>query len=205
MNDEAVEQTKVRSTASEEKQMSSAEKLLSSLFGLCILVVALPVYAQDPKLQVNSLDHLATRAVESIEVSLNETQLQFVRKLARLDRYDRTRAENQLARFNSVYVRMFQFAGDGEYGEADVEPIRAQLRASGWERFRGEVRNDGRNHDTFVMLRNGEIVGYAAIYSDERKLCVVNVTGQMNQEDIREFNNSDCSRWNSDHYRKGSR
>jgi len=189
----------------EEGIMPIAAKLLSGLFGLCILSIALPAHAQDPKLQMNSIDHLAARAVESIEVSLNDLQLQFVRKMARLDRNDQTRNLEQLAKFDSVSVRMFEFAQEGEYAEADVEPIRAQLRAPGWERFLPGTGDEGRKNGTFIMQRNGEIVGYAAIYSDPRRLCVINVTGRMNQEDVKEFNSTDCHQWNSGDHRRSSR
>jgi len=174
--------------------MSFTAKALSGLFWLGL---ALPVRAQDARLQIGHLDRLAARAAESVEVTLGQSQLRFVRKLARLDK---TEHGDKLAKMNSVFVRLFEFEQDGEFAEADVEAIRSQLRAPGWERF---VEGSDAGGDAFVMRQGGEIVGYAALYADARKLCVINVTGRMNEDDAKEFNRSDCRGWNNN--RRGSR
>jgi hypothetical protein len=158
---------------------------------LSVLVfLALPVFAQAPRLELRHLDRLAERASESVEVTLGAPQLQFVRKLARLDQSEH---RDRLAKFDRVQVRLFEFDQDGEFAAADVEAVRAQLRAPGWERRTHGSDGDG---EAFVMQSGGEIVGYAALYADARRLCVIHVTGRMNEEDVAEFNRSDCRGWN---------
>jgi hypothetical protein len=163
-------------------------KLMASIV---LLLLAFPARAQEPHLQLAHLDRLAERAAESVEVTLGGSQLQFARKLARLDRIGHG---DKLAKMDSILVRLFEFEQAGEYAESDVEAIRMQLRAPGWARF---TAASGAEEDAFVMRRGNEILAYAALYADSRKLCVFHVTGRMDEGDIVDFNRrSDCRGWN---------
>lgn len=78
---------------------------LIGAFGLFVCCLVFPIRAQDAGLRIDHLDRLAERATEAVEVSLDQAQLQFVRKLARLDRHDGALRDDRLARLNGVSVR----------------------------------------------------------------------------------------------------
>jgi len=176
---------------------------------LCLCSLAIPARAQEARLQINHLDRLAARATESVEITLNDVQMQFVRKLVSLSQSDQARIKGLLAKLKGVYVRGFEFAQDGEYEEADLEAIRAQLRAPGWERI-VEVRHRNNGGDeVFFLPQNDQIVGVAAISAEPRKLCVINIVGPLSMDDMalleKEFQLTRCGRFGGQRQRRSTR
>ncbi|MGH9939499.1 MAG: DUF4252 domain-containing protein [Blastocatellia bacterium] len=178
----------------------------SALLALLLFCVA---PAQDARLQINHLDKLAARASESVEITLNDVQVQFLRKLVSLSQSDQSKIKGLLSKLKGVYVRGFEFERDGEYSDADIEAIRAQLRSPGWERI-VEVRNRNRGNDeVFFMPRDDEIAGFAAISTEPRKICVINIVGPMDMDEMalleREFHLTRCGRSNVGRQRRNTR
>jgi hypothetical protein len=181
----------------------------AGLLLLCLCGAASVARAQDARLQINHLDRLATRATESVEITLNDVQAQFLGKLVSLSHSDQTKLRGLLTKLKGVYVRGFEFAQDGEYSEADIEAIRAQLRAPGWERI-VEVRNrNGGGDEVFFMPRNDEIAGFAAISTEPRKVCVINIVGPIDMDEMalleREFHLTRCGRSENRRHRRNIR
>src|SRR5262245_39364414 len=164
--------------------------------------------SQDARLQINHLDKLAARASESVEITMNDVQAQFLSKLVSLSQSDRSKIKGLLSKLKGVYVRGFEFSQDGEYSDADIEVIRAQLRAPGWERI-VETRNRNSGDEVYFMPRNDEIAGFAAISTEPRKLCVINIVGPMDLEEMtlldREFNLTRCGKSNVGRQRRNTR
>src|SRR5262245_18174494 len=163
--------------------MKLTGKINASFVGLILVLTALQARAQGPKLQIDALDLLTARAAESVEVSLDRSQLQFVRKLARPDQKD---GAGQMANFYSVYVRLLEFSEGGAYAPGDLEGIRTQLRTQGWLPYRGSLSGDRELSNAYVMERDGGIIGYAAFYADARKICLINIIGRITQNDLDE-------------------
>jgi hypothetical protein len=165
---------------------------LLALLLFCGLAVA---RAQDARLRLDHLDRLAARATESVEITMNDVQVQFLRKLVSLSKSDQSKLKGLLSKLKGVYVRGYEFARDGEYSDSDIEDIRAQLRSPGWERI-VEVRNRNKSDEVFFMPRNDEIAGFAAVSTGPRKVCVINIVGPMDLDEMalldREFHLMRC-------------
>src|SRR5262247_1000378 len=76
----------------------------------------------------------------------------------------------------------------------------ARLRSPGWERI-VEVRDRNRGGDeVFFMPRNDGIAGFASISTDPRKVCVINIVGPIELDEMalldREFHLTRCGRSN---------
>ncbi len=180
----------------------------SALLALLVSIAA-PARAQDARLQINHLDKLAARASESVEITMNDVHTQFLRRLVSLSQSDQTKLKGLLSKLKGIYVRGFEFAQEGEYSDADIEVIRAQLRAPGWERI-VEVRNRNKGGDeVYFMPRNDDIAGFAAISTEPRKVCVINIVGPMDLEDIslldKEFHLTRCGGSNAGRQRRNIR
>jgi hypothetical protein len=151
--------------------------------------------AQDARLRLDHLDRLSARATESVEITMNDVQVQFLRKLVSLGESERSKLKGLLSKLKGVYVRGYEFARDGEYSDSDIEEIRAQLRSPGWEQI-VEVRNRNKSDEVFVMPRNDEIAGFAAVSTGPRKVCVINIVGPMDLDEMalldREFHLMRC-------------
>jgi hypothetical protein len=168
----------------------------SALLALLLFCAAPPMTrAQDARLRLDHLDRLAARATESVEISMNDVQVQFLRKLVSLGESERSKLKGLLSKLKGVYVRGYEFARDGEYSDSDIEEIRAQLRSPGWERI-VEVRSRNKSDEVFFMPRNDEIAGFAAVSTAPRKVCVINIVGPMDMDEMtlldREFHLTRC-------------
>jgi hypothetical protein len=167
----------------------------AALLALLLLCAAPSTRAQEARLRLDPLNRLAASAVESVEITMNDVQVQFLKRLVSLSESDRSKLKGLLSDLKGLYVRGYEFARDGEYSDADVEEIRAQLRQPGWRRI-VEVRNRNRGDEVFFMPRDDEMAGYAAISTEPRKVCVINIVGPMDLDGIalleREFHLTRC-------------
>jgi len=164
--------------------------------------------AQDARLRLDHLDRLSARATESVEITMNDVQVQFLRKLVSLSEPDQSKLKGLLSKLKGVYVRGYEFARDGEYSDGDIEEVRAQLRSPGWERI-VEVRNRNGGDEVFFMPRDDEIAGFAAISTEPRKVCVINIVGPMDLDEMaqldREFHLTRCDGSNVGGRRRNTR
>lgn len=171
---------------------TGCSSVLLALLLFCGLAVA---RAQEARLRLDRLDRLAVRSTESVEITMNDLQIQFLRKLVLLGESERSKLKGLLSKLKGVYVRGCEFARDGEYSDADIEEVRAQLRSPAWERI-VEVRNRNGSDEVFFMPRDDEIAGFAAISTEPRKVCVINVVGPMDLDEMaileREFHLTRC-------------
>jgi hypothetical protein len=167
----------------------------SALLALLLFSGPAEARAQDARLRLDRLDRLSARATESVEITMNDVQVQFLRKLVSLSESDQSKLKGLLSKLKGVYVRGYEFARDGEYSDSDVEEIRAQLRSPGWERI-VEVRSRNKSDEVFFMPRKDEIAGFAAVSTGPRKVCVINIVGPMDMDEMalldREFHLTRC-------------
>jgi hypothetical protein len=188
---------------------SAATGCSFAFLALLFFCAPLATLAQEARLRLDHLDRLAARATESLEITMNDVQVQFLRKLVSLSEADQSKIKGMLSKLKGIYVRGYEFAQDGEYSDSDIDEIRAQLRAPGWERI-VEVRNRNSGGDeVFFMPRDGEVAGFAAISTKPRKVCVINIVGPMNFDDMalldREFHLTRCGGSNVGRQRRNTR
>src|SRR5205814_2319849 len=96
-----------------------------------LLVVATPFVAraQDPRIQMGSLDHLASKASTTVDVNIDERLMRIAAKAFSDHDADEREVKKLVAGVKGIYVKSFEFDVDGQYGAADIESIREQLRA----------------------------------------------------------------------------
>jgi hypothetical protein len=180
----------------------------AALLALLLFCAAPATRAQDARLRLDHLDSLAARAIESVEISMNDAQVQFLRKLVSLSESDQSKLKALLSKLKGIYIRGYEFARDSEYSDGDIEEIRAQLRSPGWERI-VEVHNRDRGDEVFFMPHNDEIAGFATISTAPRKVCVINIVGPMDMSEMalleREFHLTRCGGSNIGRQRRSVR
>jgi hypothetical protein len=151
------------------------------------LLCATSVLAQDPaRLQIDHLDRLFPRAVETIDVTVDSSLLRLASKFIKTNNPEQDQAiRDVVAMLKGVYVRGVTFDKDGEYTEQDVETVRSQLRAPGWERIVGvRSKRAGDNVEVYLM-HNGDVInGVGVLIFDPKQLMVVNVIGPLDPEKI---------------------
>jgi hypothetical protein len=157
--------------------MSIARMVLAA----CLLTAAAtPSPAQEIKLPP-SLDKLADKAEQTVDVTMNKSMLQMAAKFLSGRDGDEAKTRNLIAGLESVMVRSFEFAGEGEYSTADVDAVRAQIRPPAWSRIVGvRSKYSGGNADVYFKSgANGQLGGVVVIAADPRKLTIVSITGTL--------------------------
>jgi hypothetical protein len=143
-----------------------------NLFGMLLLSVlcGTAAYAQGTaRIKLESLDKLSAKATQVVH------------------RADRARGGD-----GTVYVRCFEFGQAGDYKEADLREIRAQLQTPGWSRFMKVAGKDDNSdeRETTEIYIFGQTAGsdlYAGmtiITTEPKELTVVNIVGQGSVKEI---------------------
>src|SRR5215470_4584489 len=104
--------------------------LLFAAFSICGGATA---FAQNARLQIDHLDNLFPKAVETIDVRIDGSLLQIASKFLDKNKTNEAQVREILNVLKGVYVKGVEFDKEGEYSEQDVEAVRQQLRAPGWE------------------------------------------------------------------------
>ena len=148
-------------------------------------LIAGSVLAQEARLDISHLDKLAARAAETVDVTLDEKLLQLASRFINSNNPQEANIKELIAGLKGVYVRVFEFEKPGEYAPADLEAIRAQLRAPGWTRIVGVIsRREGQNVDVHLRLQGNDVIGLAIIASEPRELTLVNIVGPIDLEKL---------------------
>ena len=146
---------------------------------LCVVLLAAPAtaLAQGAQLQLGHLDRLASQAAESVNVTIDPAMLKLASAFVKGDR-EQTAFKEMLTGVKGVYVRSFEFERENVYTTEDVNTIRKQLTAPGWERL---VTVDSKRDRELVEIyswREGKgSGGLAILVAEPKELTVVNIVG----------------------------
>jgi hypothetical protein len=140
------------------------------------------------KLQIENLDALGSKAEHVIDVTIDENLLRLIPSIIlKADKNDpeARKIAAIAAGFKGVYVRSFEFAGEGLWAESDIAGIRAQLRQPGWSRVVSvRSRKDGQNVEVYIMSDPANFGGLAVLATQPNELTIVNIVGKINLEDL---------------------
>ncbi len=152
---------------------------------LLLLICAAPAYAQNARIQIDHLDKLFPKAVETVDVRVEGSLLQIAAKFLSTSKPDEAAVKELISALKGVYVKGVEFDKEGEYTESDVETVRSQLRSPGWEKIVGvRSKRDGQNVEVYLMINNAVIDGVGILVFEPKELFVVNVVGPIDPEKI---------------------
>ena len=155
----------------------------SILIAACLGIA--PALGWGQALKLDSLDRLAAKASESVNVTLDGALLRMASGFLSEDDKDEADVKKLVAGLKSILVRSFEFKNTGEYLESDVEAIRAQLRNAGWKKIvevRSKVEGDA---DVYLHTEADRVAGLAVISAEPRELTVVNIDGTLDLQSFR--------------------
>lgn len=158
------------------------KSIVTLLIGLGCAFSAVPARAQSPKIQLTSIEHLAAKASQTVDVNIDERLIQITSKfLTDPDDADVKKLVNGL---KGIYVKSFEFDTDNVYSAADVEAIRSQLREPVWTRMINvESKKEG-TVEVYLMLEGNKIGGLAVLSTEPREFTVVNIVGPVDLEKL---------------------
>ena len=165
-------------------QTKAGALLIATLLLGCSAIVARAQTPQTSRLELSSLDHLAAKASQSVDVNLDERLMRLAAKAFSDKDADEREIKNLIAGVKGIYVRSFEFDSDGQFTAADVEAIRAQVRAPGWTRIVNVTSKKEGNVEVYLLMAGEDIGGLAVLSSEDRELTVVNIVGPVDLEKL---------------------
>ena len=140
--------------------------------------------AQNAKLNLDSLTKLDAKASDTVDVSLDESNIKLASKLLSDKRIDEAEVKKLVSALKGVYVKVFEFEHDNDYTKEDVDQIRSQLTSPGWTRLVGVHSKKSDNVDVYMMTEADNIIGIAVIAASKRELVVVNIVGPIDLDKL---------------------
>ena len=143
--------------------------------------------AQEIKLPA-SLDRLAAKATEVVDVTMDANLLQLASRFLSDKDADDAHVKKLIGGLKGIYVRSFEFEKPGEYQQSDIEPVRTQLHTPAWSRIVG-VRSmkSGDNSEVYLKTENGKIGGLAILVAEPKQLTIVSIEGTIDPDQLNEL------------------
>jgi len=147
---------------------------------LLLLAAALPAFAQQT-FDFNTLDKLGVKAKESTNITLDGDTLKLAGNFLNNDNASLKPVVDNL---KGVYVRSYEFEKEGQYADADLEPLRAYIKTLQWTKI-VDVKEDKETSEIYVKpLLNNRLGGLAIIDAEPKEVNVIYITGDLSTSDL---------------------
>ena len=151
---------------------------------LLTILIASSAAAQLPgQLRITGLDGLASKAKESVDITLDSSMLQMAGGFLASGGKDGNDIKSLLVGLKTITVKSFQFKETGQYRTEDLEPIRAQLRTPGWNKI-VSVQSQEETSEIYTRTEQGKMAGFVIIAAEPRELTVVAIEGTIDLNDL---------------------
>jgi Domain of unknown function (DUF4252) len=152
---------------------------------LLIVFCGYPADAQDARLEFSQIDKLASRAAETVEISLDERLLRVAAKFLKSEDPEEGKIKELVSGLKGVYVRVFEFEKPGEYSINDIEALRSQLQAPSWTKIVGvRSRRSGEIVDVYIKYQGDNVLGLAILAAEPKELTLVNIVGPVDLDKL---------------------
>ena len=150
------------------------------LAALAALTASVALAAPPALLNLPDFDALAAKATESVNISLDTSLLRLAASFLDSSNPDDAATKELIAGLKGIYVRSFTFDQDFAYPAAQVDQVRRQLAAPGWQRLvQTNNTKDRTRVDIYVSVDRGVANGLAIITSEPREFTIVNIVGSI--------------------------
>src|SRR4029078_11936897 len=86
---------------------------------LLIITTAFIAKAQDTRIQMGSLDHLAAKASQTVDVNVDERLMKLAARIFSDNDEDERVIKKLVEGLKGIYVKSFEFENEGQYAAAD--------------------------------------------------------------------------------------
>jgi hypothetical protein len=161
---------------------------VAGLFGALSLCASVSALAADGQLQLPNFDSLAGKASESVTITLDPALLGLAARFLDPAKPEDAAAREAISGIKGIYVRSYTFDEDFAYPKADVDMVRKQLSAPGWQRL-VEVRKSKEQQqvDIYMLVEQDRANGLAIIASKPREFTIVNIVGSVDMRKLHEL------------------
>jgi hypothetical protein len=157
---------------------------MKSIIGAAALTLLVSSNGLGQTLQIpEQIERLGPKARETVNITLDGSLLQLASQFMSSTDKDQAKIKNIISKLKAIQVRTFEFDKEAQYSDADLAPIRNQLRSPGWSRI-VESRNDGEHVEIFVKQDKDKMGGLVILSAERKELAIVIIDGSI---DLREL------------------
>ena len=168
---------------------------LRKTFALTCLALALAAAAQGQqpsaaharaRVQLETLERLAARADKAVDVSVDAGVFSLARGfLAKPNDPKAREVAEAIKGLEAVYVRVYEFAKEGEWQDSDIADIRRQVAEPGWSRVVNIWHKaEGRKVEVHLRAAEGKVGGLVVLSTEPKQLVVVNMVGDVDVQKL---------------------
>jgi hypothetical protein len=137
------------------------------------------------KLNLPSFTGLQSKASDVVDITLGAFPLALASKFMTADNPEDAEVKKLISGIKSIAVRSYEFDSDFVYSKEDVDAVRQQLSAPGWQQLaQVHKRNRSQDVDIYIALTDDQAKGFAIIASEPRKFTILNIVGSIDLEQI---------------------
>jgi hypothetical protein len=151
---------------------------------VCFFVLISYAAAQEQRIQFN-WDKLGAKAVEKVDVNLEGPVLAMA-SMFLSDKGDESKIKNMVRSLKGVYVKSFTFDKDGQYSEADLNEIRAQVRAPEWSKI-VDMQEKHESSAIYLKTDGKQTQGIVILSAEPKELTVVQIIGPIDPSMLSEL------------------
>jgi hypothetical protein len=152
------------------------------------LFAALGASAWAQQIPLEALEKkFAGKTSETVEVNLDGALLGFAARFMNDRDPEEAKAKQLLQDVKAIYVRVWKFEREGDYGPPEIEAIRSELK--GWSKVVDvrSARNQSDNAGVYIQLAGDKIQGLVVLAAEPRELTLVNIVGAIDPERLRDL------------------
>ena len=156
---------------------------------LCLLLTSAPLAVAAPpgQLQLPNFDSLTDKSIQSVNITLDPSLLSLAAGFLDSSKPEDAATKEVVSGLRGIYVRSYTFDKDFAYPTADVDKVRKQLAAPGWQQL-VQTRSKGQdNVDIYVSVDQGRTNGLAIIASRPREFTIVNIVGSIDLQKLHQL------------------
>jgi hypothetical protein len=153
-----------------------------------VVLLTLPLAAQDIEIPESLSRTLAERAVESVSVNLDSKTLQLAGQFLSSAKPEEARIRELVGGIRNITVRSFEFDKPGQYTEADLAAVRRQLSAPVWSRIVSVAsKRDGERTEIYTKSEAGKAGGVVILAAETKELTIVSIAGHVDLSRLSEL------------------
>ena len=145
---------------------------------LLALLIPSGAFAQGARLQLDHLNRLADKAVETADVSVDSAMLKETAGFLSGSDSDTEKVRELMQGISGIYVKSFKFDAPGAYSETDIDAVRKQVAGPAWSRVVG-VKGKRELTEIYFWKGKDENGGLVVIAAQPTELTVVNIVGRV--------------------------
>ena len=149
-----------------------------------MLIFAISALAGAQDINLQTFDALRAKATDTVEVNLSESMLHMAAGFMNGNDSKQAEMKKLVGGLKGVYVRSFKFDKDGQYSAADVEAMRDQLKAAGWQSMvdvhqSSKAKEGTQNSGVYLRTDGKQVMGLVVLASEPKQLTLVNIAGNV--------------------------